>query len=42
MNYLAAKELAETWNISRRKVPMLCEKVRIPGSFKLSDGPSYT
>ena len=37
MGYLSAKELAEKWNISRRRVQILCEEGRIPGAFKLSD-----
>lgn len=37
MNYLSAKEVAEKWNISRRKVQVLSEQGRIPGVFKLSD-----
>ena len=35
--YLSAKEIAEKWNISRRRVQILCEEGRIPGAFKLSD-----
>ena len=37
MDYLSAKEIAEKWNISRRRVQILCEEGRIPGAFKLSD-----
>ncbi|MDE4541242.1 helix-turn-helix domain-containing protein [Thermoanaerobacterium sp. R66] len=37
MDYLSAKEVAEKWNISRRRVQILCEEGRIPGAFKLSD-----
>lgn len=37
MDYLSAKEAAEKWNISRRRVQILCEEGRIPGAFKLSD-----
>ena len=37
MNYLSAKEVAEKWNISRRRVQILCEEGRIEGAFKLSD-----
>jgi len=37
MDYLTAKEIAEKWNISRRRVQILCEEGRIPGAFKLSD-----
>jgi predicted site-specific integrase-resolvase len=37
MEYLSAKEAAEKWNISRRRVQILCEEGRIPGAFKLSN-----
>ena len=37
MDYLSAKETAEKWNISRRRVQKLCVEGRIPGAFKLSD-----
>ena len=37
MGYLSAKEVAEKWNISRRRVQILCEEGRIEGAFKLSD-----
>ena len=37
MDYLSAKEVAEKWNISRRRVQRLCVEGRIPGAFKLSD-----
>lgn len=37
MDYLSAKEVAEKWNISRRRVQILCEEGRIKGAFKLSD-----
>lgn len=37
MDYLSAKEVAEKWNISRRRVQILCEEGRIEGAFKLSD-----
>ena len=37
MEYLSAKEVAEKWNISRRRVQILCEEGRIDGVFKLSD-----
>ena len=37
VNYLSAKEVAEKWNISRRRVQVLCEEGRIEGAFKLSD-----
>ena len=37
MDYLSAKEVAEKWDISRRRVQILCEEGRIQGAFKLSD-----
>lgn len=37
MDYLSAKEVAEKWNISRRRVQILCEEGRIKGAFKLSN-----
>ena len=37
MDYLSAKETAKKWNISRRRVQILCEEGRIEGAFKLSD-----
>ena len=37
MGYLSAKELAEKWNISRRRVQILCEEGRIDGAYKVSE-----
>lgn len=37
MDYSSAKEVAQKWNISRRRVQVLCEEGRIEGAFKLSD-----
>ena len=37
MEYLPAKEIANKWNISRRRVQLLCEQERIIGAFKVSD-----
>ena len=37
MEYISAKKTAENWNISRRRVQLLCEQGRIQGAFKLSD-----
>lgn len=37
VDYLSAKETAKKWNISRRRVQILCEEGRIEGVFKLSD-----
>ncbi|SDY60524.1 hypothetical protein SAMN05660462_00426 [Proteiniborus ethanoligenes] len=36
MEYLSAKEVAEKWDISRRRVQILCEEGRIQGAFKFS------
>ena len=36
MGYLSAKELAEKWNISRRRVQILCEEGRVDGAYKVS------
>ena len=37
MGYLSAKEVAEKWEITSRRVQVLCEEGRIQGAFKLSD-----
>jgi DNA-binding transcriptional regulator LsrR (DeoR family) len=37
MGYLSAKQLAEKWNISRRRVQILCEEGRIDGAYKVSE-----
>ena len=37
MDYLSAKEVAVKWNITRRRVQVLCEEGRVQGAFKLSD-----
>lgn len=37
MNYLSAKEVALKWDITRRRVQVLCEEGRVQGAFKLSD-----
>lgn len=37
MEYLSAKEVARKWNISRRRVQILCGEGRIKGAFKLSN-----
>ncbi len=33
MDYLSTTEIAEKWNISRRRVSILCKEGRIPGAF---------
>ena len=37
MGYLSAKQLAEKWNISRRRVQILCEEGRIDSAYKVSE-----
>ena len=37
MEYLSAKEVAEKWGLSRRRVQILCEDGRIEGAHKISD-----
>lgn len=37
MDYISAKELAEKWKVSRRRVQYLCEEGRVEGAFKLSN-----
>lgn len=32
MNYVSAREKAEEWNISQRRVAVLCKEGRIPGA----------
>ncbi|MEG0416555.1 MAG: DNA-binding protein [Erysipelothrix sp.] len=37
MEYLSARETAEKWAISRRRVQLLCEQGRIEGIFKVGE-----
>ena len=37
MNYISAKEAAEKWGITRRRVQILCEQNRVPGVFKVGN-----
>ena len=37
MNYMTASQAAEKWNISQRRVQVLCSEGRIEGVFKLGD-----
>lgn len=37
MEYMTASEAAEKWNISQRRVQILCNQGRIIGIFKLGD-----
>lgn len=33
MDYITAKEAAEKWGISQRRVQLLCEQGRVAGGF---------
>lgn len=35
--YITASQAADKWNISQRRVQVLCAQGRIPGVFKLGD-----
>ena len=35
MDYLTAKQAAEKWNISPRRVQVLCERGRVKGAVRL-------
>lgn len=37
MRYLTASQLAPTWNISQRRVQILCANGRINGAFKIGE-----
>lgn len=37
MNFLTTAEVAEKWNISRRRVTVLCEEGRIDGVLRKSN-----
>lgn len=37
MGYITASEAAKKWNISQRRVQILCSENRIKGVFKLGD-----
>ena len=37
MEFMTACQAAKLWNISQRRVQVLCAKGRIPGVFKLGD-----
>jgi len=34
MDYISAKEAAEKWGISERRIQKLCEQNRIPGAIR--------
>lgn len=37
MGFITASQAAKKWNISQRRVQILCAENRIPGVFKLGD-----
>jgi len=37
MDYISAKQAADKWQITRRRVQVLCEQNRIPGVFKVGN-----
>lgn len=37
MEYMTANQAAHKWNISQRRVQILCANGRIPGVFKLGE-----
>lgn len=37
MQFMTASQAAKSWNISQRRVQILCAEGRIPGVFKLGD-----
>lgn len=37
MAYLSASQAAEKWNISQRRVQILCSEERIEGAFKVGE-----
>ena len=37
MNYMTANQASKKWNISQRRVQILCAEGRIPGVFKLGE-----
>lgn len=37
MKYMTANQAAHQWNISQRRVQILCAEGRIPGVFKLGE-----
>lgn len=37
MEYMTASEAAKKWNISQRRVQILCDNKRIDGVFKLGE-----
>lgn len=37
MEYMTASQAAKKWNVSQRRVQILCSEGRIPGVFKLGE-----
>ncbi len=37
MDYMTASQAADKWNISQRRVQIMCQQNRIKGAFKLGD-----
>lgn len=37
MDYITASQASKKWNISQRRVQILCSENRIPGAFKLGE-----
>lgn len=37
MGYITARQAAKRWNISQRRVQILCTENRIKGTFKLGE-----
>lgn len=37
MKYITASQASKRWNISQRRVQILCAEDRIPGFFKLGE-----
>ncbi len=37
MEYMTASQASKKWNISQRRVQILCAEGRIPGVFKLGE-----
>ncbi len=37
MEYITASQASKKWNISQRRVQVLCSEGRIPGVFKLGE-----
>ena len=37
MVYMTARQAAKKWNVSQRRVQILCSEGRIPGVFKLGE-----